>query len=308
VLFVAALMGVAVAVVAGILALPASGRGSVAVVTTALCPLLIVVGVLLHRPRRVVPWVLLAVGCGVQATATAILLTRADDGGPVGPGLSEAISVLAYPALFAAVLGITARDASGWWVTGRTAIGSVLVGAGVLALAITFPYVFRNDLPLAEPDWAGVLGLCDVVLALVAARRVIGARPRNWSWWLIVAGFVLWGNAHAEVGAKIHEGVFDTGSALVLLLGAGPLLVGSAALVPTMVDVPRPAGADRDGRIVEWAWLVVVPSAVLAIVGTAQIERARLWLVIPLVAVLAISAVRTAGRVAELEQQTRFPS
>ena len=64
---------VVAAVVATVVVLPGCGYGGVAVVAMALAAAMIVVGIMLHRPRRAVPWSLLAIGCLVHTTSTAVL-------------------------------------------------------------------------------------------------------------------------------------------------------------------------------------------------------------------------------------------
>lgn len=293
-----------VAAVAAFVAVPALGRSGFAVAAAALAPVMIVVGVAAHRPRRARSWMLLAVGCGVMAVSTATLL------GPLrgvvgdGPAPSRAIGSLAYPALFAGVLGLTASREDGWWTTRTTAIGSAALGAAMVALAVTLPYFLRDELPLAESDWAGMFGLADVVLALLVARRIIGAPRRSWSSSLLLGGFVAWGNAHAEVGTRINSGTFDVDSAIAMSLGVGPVLVGAGALVASMAQVPEPFDRGEVGReIVDLARFVTLSTAVVVVVSVAHVDKARLLLIVPLVVVLTASVCRTAARVATVASE-----
>jgi len=284
-------------VVATVVALPGWGYGGVAVVAMALATAMIVVGIVIHRPRRAVPWSLLAIGCLVHTSATAVLAIRTQGGTTDGPGLPQAIAVLAYPLLFVGVAGLTTRRESAWSVAPPTAIASAAVGTAVTALAFTLPYLLRDELPLAESDWVGVLALGDFVIALMAVRCIFGAPHRNWSRWLLVAGFVAWGNAHAEVEARIHDGAYDGGSRIGLTLVVGPLLVGLAGLLPSMADVPapRPHG-ERQAEATNWAWLVSLPPALIVVVHAAEVNASRLWIILP----LALVATWAVGRMAAL--------
>lgn len=276
------------------------GPGALAVAATGLGAATVVAGLVLHRPARSVCWSLLAVGCGVQAVATAVLVA---DPARAAEGAGLAAAVLAYPALFVGVAGITSRRPSGWWVTPSTAIATTLVGTGAVALTFTLPYLRTGELPFAAADWPGAPALGDIALAMIVARRVVGAARRNWSWWLLVAGFVAWGNAHAEVGARLNDGVFDHRSMWGLAVAAGPLLVGAAAILPSMVAPPdaRPDEA-RHAVMAGWAWLLTLPPALIVVATVAEIDPTRLWLVGPLVVVLAVAVRRTAGLVVGLDE------
>lgn len=301
---------VGVLVGAVVLAAPAVllgvGIGGFVVVASAVAAMLVVVGVVLHRPRRAVAWALVAVGCAVHAVATSVLVVETGRTGTNGVGLPQAVAVLAYPALFVGILGITTRRPSSWSATSSTAIAAAVVGTATIGLAVTLPEIVRGELPLAGSDWAGVLALGDIVLAMLVVRRVVGASPRNWSWWLLVAGFVGWGNAHAEVGTRIADGTFDSGSAVALTLVAGPLLVGVAALVPSMATVPGPgARAERGGELASSAWFLVVAPIMLVVVRVAELDAARLWVIVPLAVLVAIAVGRTASLVGSLDDPVR---
>ena len=72
----------------------------------------IVVGVVTYRPVRPMPWLMLALGMLGLAGASVAWSEAFFDGNQGYPGIGEAVGVLAYPAIFVGVIGITSRQRS----------------------------------------------------------------------------------------------------------------------------------------------------------------------------------------------------
>lgn len=270
----------------------------VAAAASMIGPVLIVVGMRVRRPRRSVSWGLVAVGAAIHAVSTVALVVGIGSGH--GPGLSQAIGVLAYPSLAVGVVGLTTSWHGGWWTTGTTSVGTAVLGTAVVLLAVTLPSLVRDDISLSASEWAGMFAVGDVLLAGLVARRVVGASRRNWSMWLLLAGFVVWGNAHVEVGGRIDRIGGGDGAALVLTLAVGPMLIGVGALLASMAEAPVDDQSEPGHAVVVAAWLVLLPSMLLVSVGVAASHPVRLWVIVPLLAVIAVSLARTAHRVASL--------
>ena len=277
------------------------GLGAPVMIASAFGVVAIVLGVVVQRPERVISWSLLAVGSGLHLAATVALVVRASDRPPDTPGLSDAIASLAYPALFVGIAGITTRRRNSWCTDGPTAACAVFVLTAVVALAVTLPQVDDGGWPVTESQWAGVLATCDLLLAAMVARRVVGSAQRSWSSWLLLAGFVIWGNGHAEVGVRLFDQSYTNRSVVVLALGLGPILVGLGALVPSMADVPpaRHRGERGEALVSTLRW-AAVPAVVLALSYATRIDPARLWVLAPSLVVIVSVAGWTARRAAEL--------
>lgn len=278
------------------------GLGAPAVFAGAFGVAMIVLGVVAHRPERAISWLLLAVGCGTHLVATVVFVVQASARPPDAPALSDAIALFAYPAMFVGIAGITTRRRSGWCTDGPTAVLAVSVLTAVLALAVALSYADSGELPFGDSDdWVGVLASCDLVLAVMVARRVIGSAQRGWSSALLLTGLVIWGNGHAEVGARLFDHSYTNRSVVVLALGLGPLLVGVGALVPSMADVPAARRGGDPGEalasVLRWA---AVPSVVLAVVYAAELDPVRLWVLVPSLIVIVGVASWTTRRAAEL--------
>lgn len=255
---------------------------------------LIIGGLVVHRPARWAFWVLVAGGLAVHGIAAVALTSEAAKGSRDPLGAWPAIAVAAYPALFVGVGGITSRRASTWSTDVVRIALAVTVGTLTVLVAVTLPYMLRSELPLDEDYLVGALALGDGVLAMMAARRVVGLPRRNWSWWLLTAGFVAWGNAHAEVGTRLRDDALVHGPAVVLLM-LGPILIGLAGLLPSMGDVPDPRVGERGDEAAGWARWLVLPPLLLVIVRTAELDAARLWVTGPAAVVMALAVSRTAS-------------
>lgn len=280
------LIGTDVMVIATVVGAPAVAAAS------------ITFGVGRYRPQRSVSWLLLAGGCAVHAIATGILAAEADHDPSGRPWLGHAFAILAYPALFTGVLGITTRHPGTWSTQRSTAIGATALATTLIGLALTLRYVTHGEFPLAE-DWPGPLVLADAVLAAVALRRVVHAHRRNWTWWLLAAGFVTWGNGHGEIGNDLSVHSDGSGSIAILLLVAGPLLVGASGLSSGMAVIPSPSDAPSTRR---WAMWLTLPLIALAALHVAETSAPRLWLIVPALTCITAAVARTASLVASLDQ------
>jgi hypothetical protein len=274
-----------------VIARPGPGADVVVAAAPVSAGLAILAAILAFRPRRWFSWALVGVGCVIHTWSVAVLMIESSGDSAGKPGAAQAIAVLAYPALFCGVMGITARNPDGWATRLGTALLAACVGTTVSFLAFWGPLLVDDQLPFSEGDWVGILALADLTLAALALRAVRHEGRPIWSNWLLLAGFVAWGIAHGEVGGRLYDHAFHNGSVAAGLLLIGPILIGLAALVPEMADEPDPdpvrSGSPTLPSGVRLA-SIGVPSAVLLVVHTLRAgqDPAR-----ALVALLAIGVV-----------------
>ncbi len=275
---------------------PSPGADVVVTAAPVFAGLAILAGILVFRPRRWFSWALVGVGCAIHAWSVAALMIENRGGAPDQPGSAQAIAMLAYPAMFCGVVGITSRNPDGWAGRLGTAVLAACIGTTVSFVAFRAPLLVGEQLPFSDGDWVGILALADLTLAALALRAVRHEGRPMWSNWLLLAGFVTWGIAHGEVGGQLYDHTFSSGSAAAGLLLIGPILIGLAALVPEMADEPAtdPAGSENP-TLPSGARLasIGVPSAVLLVIHTGRTgqDPAR-----TLVALLAIGIVAIALR------------
>ena len=119
---------------------------------------------------------------------------------------------------------------------------------------------------------------------------------------MLAGGCVAWGNGHAEIGARLGEGTYDNGSTVVLFVVVGSLLVGAAALVPSMRRVPDTTPGDERRRVARsGVWLLALAPAVVLVVHVAEIDAGRLWVAVPAMSAIVVAASRTAWLTADLD-------
>jgi diguanylate cyclase (GGDEF)-like protein/PAS domain S-box-containing protein len=244
-----------------------SARLSEAVVAAvpAVAAIAIVAGVVRYRPVRPMPWLMLALGMLGLASAS-VVWSEAFFGGDVAyPGIGEAVGVLAYPAIFVGVVGITSRHRGARDLLGgaEPVIYTIALSA-LVWLAVMEPWFDRRQLPVDGSQWIWLFVGLDVLLALLAFRRA-DFWPAGRRVLLTLAGaFVAMAGAHALVGWQRDAGHIEPGSLASSSLIVAPAIIGVAALIPSMASCP--SGAEQALRL-RWTQLVGLSIASLVPVG-----------------------------------------
>ena len=267
------------------------------------------VAVVMFRPVRPVPWLLYGVGIAVFGVAT---LVRADEwfgpDGPSFPGGFEAVTVLAYPSLFVATIGITsgrrhARDL----LAGSEPIIYAIAFTALIWLAVTGPYFDDHDIPLTSEAWIWVFPLLDGLLAMLALRRVDRREPGHHAFQVMTLGFLVLGAAHAGTAWTAFDGTLDLGTPIAASLMVGPLLLGLAASLPSLRSVV--AGNGEPFRV-HWAQIfgllfaALVPLGALILMLAAGLSSTSSFIVVSLAAVSVI--VLALARMWRLVDQVRL--
>ncbi len=260
----------------------------------------ILYGVHRHRPRRRLPWWLLAGGTLSFAVGsmTAVFLAEVlhDDS---MPSLADAISLgVTFPALLLSLLGLSR---SGVAARDRAGVIDALIltaGAGFLAwIYLIDPYLADPTLSTVQKAVSVAYPLCDLLLLAILTRLALGAR-RSWSvLLLLVSGAALLSadvmfslsrlNGDWSMGGPIDVGwiIFFTAGALAAVhpsmaglteprvvarpaeLRTGRVLLGVASLVaPTVLFFQARSGSVRDGT------LIAVASAALMLLTLARMS------------------------------------
>src|SRR5262245_29217346 len=279
-----------------------------AIAVPALSAITLLIAVAVHRPMRPIPWVLLALGlAGAAAARFAGAHDWYSDEGTVFPGAAEAYGVLAYPAMFVAVVGITsdrrrARDL----LAGSEPIIYVIALTALMWLAVTGPYVDDGTLPLNARGWIWVFPLFDGLLALLALRRATANNPYHRLFQVLGLAFLFWGGAHAGVGWTAYEGNLELGTLLAASTLVGPLMIGVFATLPGIAGLT--AGTGESSRV-HWSQIFgllfasLVPLASLILMLATGLESTASFLVLSAATVSVI--VLALGRMWRLVDQVR---
>jgi diguanylate cyclase (GGDEF)-like protein/PAS domain S-box-containing protein len=189
---------------------------------------------LVHRPVRPVPWVLLALGLLVSAFARiAAAYEWYGETGFRFPGAGEAWGALAFPAIFVGTVTITserrnARDL----LAGSEPIIYVIALTALVWLGVSGEYLEDDQLPLNPQAWIWVVPLLTGVLALFSMRRMRRKSPHHHLFALMTLAFLTWSGANVAAGVALEGGTFVPGSITAAAPMIGPLLLGLVATLP----------------------------------------------------------------------------
>ncbi|GII23936.1 hypothetical protein Pme01_35330 [Planosporangium mesophilum] len=196
----------------------------------------LLVGVYRNRPTRKGPWLLLAAGQLVTASADLMfdvyhfLLETTADVTPADP-----LYLAAYPLYAAGLLLLVRYRTPGWNAPSMIDAAIIAISAGLLSwVFLISPSAHADDLsPLARAVMV-TYPVMDLLLLAVASRLMLGAGVRPPAFRLLSGGLVLLLVVDAVYGVQQVLGVYEDGNYLDagwMFVGA---LLGAAALHPSM--------------------------------------------------------------------------
>lgn len=200
------------------------------------------VGVRVHRPDARAPWLLLLAGVSLYLVGdvVSVALQPATGGSPPFPSIGDAAHLLFYPVMFLAMwCFLRARaipDRTAWLDASIWTIGAALV----MWEPLIQPYVMAPGAEGAAYAVALAYPLLDLGLLLIVLRMLAGRSPRPPAYLLLTGGLLVQIVVDFVYGVRMVEGLYsrgevtDTGWMLV------NLLVGAAALHPSMVRLTEP--------------------------------------------------------------------
>ncbi|HYN34950.1 MAG TPA: bifunctional diguanylate cyclase/phosphodiesterase [Ilumatobacteraceae bacterium] len=274
-----ALVGLAAVLTVVYLVAPSSGVAEVIrVASPAIAVGAILFGIAGFQPTPKRPWELIALSMGLLAGANAVwaaLFFRGDD---TFPSASDALHLASALALVAGLSGlsrVSGADNDGLGGI-EVAIVGIAVGLGVW-LAVIEPYLTDGDVAVGERVWAVLVPMLGAVAFAMASRMAIQSQVRSAAPTLMLIGVALL--VVADVLRTVVElsGDYGAGSVVAALVIPASLLIGAAALDPTMTQMKgsRAAGPVFGlGRVVWLSVAALTPLTVLlsllvAGVGTA---------------------------------------
>ena len=232
----------------------------------------VVWGVLTYQPRRVLAWSLLAGSLAVLVLAQLIWAVLFFRGSDTFPSIGDA-SHLVAAALLVIALAMLGQDESpddDSLGSIETAIVGVAVGLGVW-LAVVEPYLADRGLAFGDRVWAVLVPMLDALALAIAFRAAAQNRFRVPATALLAVGVGLL--LVSDVARSIAElrGSMAAGGVMAALSIAPPMVIGAAALDPTMTHRSRPAQAAPMlgfGRVV---WLSVAALTPLTVLLTLSV-------------------------------------
>lgn len=302
------LVAAAVLVAVGLASVPVI-RESAAVLAAVAAVVVPVVGIVVHRPRPMLPWLAVTTMLGFwaagmitlavdpDADVRASLLTQA--GEVVATGLIALLFVRRRRSVAPPRTDLTRGEAFG-----RRA-DQYVVGA-VVALGVAQVVATANGLVDPAATWAAVVAPVDVVLACLLLRFAASRHHLGAGGVLLMAAALATALCDALATTDgVRYVLPDDG--LAILWTAAAVLFACAAVQPSMAMVFTPAllqhRRSESARLLGLAPLALIPGALYAIGGTGLGQRLPTWaylVVAALVGVLAIvrgaQAVRSSER------------
>jgi diguanylate cyclase (GGDEF)-like protein len=258
----------------------------------------IVVGVHLHRPARPRAWNLLAIAVALWVFGDLAWNANASlfDEVPV-PSLADLGYLASYPFMAAGLLRM-ARDRV------PNADRSTITEAALVTAAAALPAWVFLVAPAGSDDSVGVLArlvavaypLADLFLFAILVRLMMAGGRRPPAYWLLLAGAAVNLVADTLFAVPAVAAAYDGTSPIESLYLLGYLLIGAAALHPSMVQLTtRSHERARSTSRVRLLWLGLAGAAapgVMAIEAAQGEVRDVALIVVGWCAVVALGVVR----------------
>jgi diguanylate cyclase (GGDEF)-like protein/putative nucleotidyltransferase with HDIG domain len=243
--------------IAGYYLIPAHGAGvaarvSVYCLTSASAAIAVLWGVLRNRPRPGTAWLLLGLSQVIYAAADSTFYIRHYILGLSDfPSAADPLYLGHYPLVVAALLLLIRRRTPGRDLPSALDASVLAVVAAMLSwLYLIAPYA-RLEAPLLVKLASVAYPVMDLAMLAVALRLILGVGRRSPSFYLLTAYLLAIFTADTVYVLQQLDGSYQTGNFLDAIWLSGNLMLGAAALHPTMARLGEPS-AVRDqslGRV-----------------------------------------------------------
>jgi PAS domain S-box-containing protein len=230
---------------------PFDGNGLTFNVLGATAALAILLGVIINKPVRRLPWYLLAAGQALFVSGDVIAYNyeRFFHTPLPFPSAADVLYLSVYPALVAGLLIlIRGRNPSG---DRASLIDSLIITLGVGLLSWVFlmaPYAQDPSLSTLRKLISIAYPVMDLLVLSVVVRLVVGPGERSPALKLLWGGTVILFITDSIYGWALLHGDYKTGGALDIGWLAFYLLLGAAALHPSMRDLGNAGRVAEPGQ------------------------------------------------------------
>ena len=265
------------------------------------------VGVRVNQPRSRAPWFLVALSglCAVGADAVhAVQIEQSDE---VRFASAADVLVLGSSVVLVAALLLMIRKQE----PGRdwpSLVDAGIVTAGIAIVGWTFlvePHLARDG-GGAGTAVALATSALDLLLVSLAARMLLGPAPRTPASAMVTTALLFQLVGDALYGYASLHGWYRAGDPVDLLFVASAILLGTAALHPSMAQltepIPDPGQRLRGTRLAVLGVATLMAPAMLAVAAARAGNRELLVVVGGAAALSTLVVVRLAGAVARHER------
>ncbi len=232
----------------------------------------VLLGIARYQPGRSLAWALLAGSLGFLSVAQLTWAVMYFGESETFPSVSDAFHLVSAAMLVLAMVMLGHETAPDEDALGsiETAIVGIAVGLGVW-LAVVEPYLADRGLAFGDRVWAVLVPMLEALAVAIAFRTAAQNRFRVPTTTLLAVGTVLL--LVSDVARSIAEmrGSLEAGSFIAALAIVPPLIIGAAAIDPTMAHRNVTAEAMPIlgfGRVV---WLSVAALTPLTVLLTLSV-------------------------------------
>jgi signal transduction histidine kinase/DNA-binding response OmpR family regulator/HPt (histidine-containing phosphotransfer) domain-containing protein len=234
-----------------------------------------VAGILIHRPKRPLPWYLFTLGTLLFVLGiVAFVYYEVTQGRTPFPSLADAFLIASYPCAAGALLLFQRRR----FVRDRASIIDpiiVAVGVGVIAWVFLMrPFFADQSLTLLEQLVSVTYPLMDVLLLAFVVRMLLVSGERPFAYYPLVAGVLCTLAFDASYTVTTLAGTYETGNPIDALEMLFLVFLGTAALHPSMVDLSDGVVPDPETRLTRRR-LALLAAASLTAPGLLALQAAR---------------------------------
>ncbi|MGB0113255.1 MAG: PAS domain-containing protein, partial [Ilumatobacteraceae bacterium] len=235
----------------------------------------ILVGIASIHPGRGLPWILLITSLGSLVCANLVWATLYFGDEPTFPSTSDALHLVSAVLLVVALAALARESSQDGDSLGsiETAIVGIAVGLGVW-LAVVEPYLADRGLAFGDRVWAVLVPMIEALALAIAIRTAMQTRFRVPAPMLLAVGTGLLLTADVVRSIAELRGGFGPGGLVAMLAIPGPMILGAAALDPTMAPRNRPVDSAPPlgfGRVVWLSVAAMTPLTVLLTLIAASI-------------------------------------
>jgi signal transduction histidine kinase len=208
----------------------------------------VLVGVRLHRPSRPGPWYLMAAALVLLVLGDVVWTVFDAMGIEPFPSVADVLYLASYPVLAVALFRLRRPESKS---RDRTLmIEAAIITTGV-ALLMWAPFIESPATDSSLTMWERAVSLAyplaDVLLVAVLVRAAVGAWSRAPAFSLLAASLMAMLAADLVFVLLVSNGSYHTGHPVDLGWLAMYVLVGAAALDPSMAAPPQPVHAPVAG-------------------------------------------------------------
>ena len=200
------------------------------------------VGVVVNKPRSRAPWYLVALSGMLAVTADAVYATQLElDETVPFPSWADFLALTSYAVLAAALLGMIRSQVPGRDWPSLIDAGIVTVGVAIVGWTFLVQPRLLGESTALETTVALAFPVMDVLLVSLAARMMLGPGTRSLAFVLVTVALVFQLVGDALYGFGSLHGWYRVGDPVDLLFVAAAVLLGTAALHPSMVELTEPS-------------------------------------------------------------------